>query len=552
MVIGIDRYQNDKYKNLNNAVLGCEHLINELTQNYGFELIVEPIYNESATQKNIIEKLSSLQFSIFKEDNLIIYFAGHGQINTHTNKGAWIPFDASDSAVDYIPNILIKDKIEDIDAKHIFLISDSCFSGTFLTRSVNNNFDISYEKLDSKKSRWYLASGGIETVSDGKPGQGSPFTNSLIEQLTNNRNKYITILELSNEVILKTGNIANQQPVYGEIKNGGHENGQMILVRTDINKNKSSITENKISNEDFNIHMKTYGYFLGQSKTLDTIENKFPQLRRDVLKVKTEWAITYSTSPENIVEKLRGILGDSWEKYEDMVTKHFEKYLKNDDISFEEAIEFLKEVSLRANGEIPSPILECLLANKTEYRIDPIKEFINNFRKTLKSNNNEKSTGFDFQVEIPLSWTVKEGKRPHVLWLTNNFDKTVLATFTVVSNPDIIQENWTREMLKEIADIKLNSEYIYEMIASEKINKISEKRIIIDGCHGIILEFEDEFKRIDYNATFYFKQYFITYKHFDLIVSFQIDKKYIDLNKAKEVYSQFFNLIMNSLIINKF
>jgi len=232
-VIGIDEYQNPNFPDLGNAVLDSKNVIKVLQERYGFELIQPAIFNEDATRENIIEQMNGLCTTIHKEDNLIIYFAGHGEKHSVTNKGYWVPHDANRSISDFVPNSTIKDFIEGIVAKHIFLISDSCFSGTFLMRTRSGIDERHYKKIDESKSRWVLTSGREELVSDGMPGKGSPFANALVKVLVENKNKFISSSEIINYVTKATGSIAKQQPIGAHIENIGHEGGQMVLTLDD-------------------------------------------------------------------------------------------------------------------------------------------------------------------------------------------------------------------------------------------------------------------------------------------------------------------------------
>ncbi|NWL03617.1 hypothetical protein DM790_22590 [Flavobacterium collinsii] len=187
LIIAIDKCQNLVWKPLNNAKLDAERFVKVVVELYGFELVQEPLFDGNATRKNIIEALNDLSSFLTSDDNVVIYFSGHGSIHPKTKKGFWIPYDAATSISEYIPNSTVMDHIEDIEAKHILLISDSCFAGTFLTHIRNESAH--YSKLASHKSRWLLASGREESVLDGQPGVGSPFAVALNEFLERNQSK---------------------------------------------------------------------------------------------------------------------------------------------------------------------------------------------------------------------------------------------------------------------------------------------------------------------------------------------------------------------------
>lgn len=227
LVIAIDKYQDNGFPILNNAKLDAERFVKATTELYGFQLVQEPLFDGNATRKNIIEALNHLSTFLTKDDNIIIYFAGHGSIHPKTRKGFWVPFDATKSISDYIPNSTVIDYIEGIEAKHVLLISDSCFAGTFLTQTRDDSSH--YSKLSSQNSRWLLASGREESVLDGQPGVGSPFAIALNEFLEKNQAKQFSVSELMVAVSKETGKNAKQQPILAHIEGVGHSGGQMVF-----------------------------------------------------------------------------------------------------------------------------------------------------------------------------------------------------------------------------------------------------------------------------------------------------------------------------------
>jgi len=204
--IAIDKYSDNLFDNLDNAVFDAERFLNVLLDRYEFKPIQEPLYNENATRRNIIDVLNNLSSSISTNDNLIIYYAGHGRVHPKTKKGFWIPYDGNkDSISNFISNSEIIECVEAIDAKHILLISDSCFSGTLLTKTRSVLDERYYLKLADKKSRYMFSSGRLESVSDGHPGEGSPFANALIKYLKDNEKKYFAFTEMATLVKKITG-----------------------------------------------------------------------------------------------------------------------------------------------------------------------------------------------------------------------------------------------------------------------------------------------------------------------------------------------------------
>ncbi len=231
--IGIDKYSTGAWPNLDNAVSDTKNIIKVLVDRYSFELYPDPLYDHNATKTNIYDAFNTLKHNLDPEDNLIIFFAGHGQMNPYTSRGYWVPHEGTLSLDTLIENSVIKDFIQDIKVEHIWLIADSCFSGTFLTKTRSANEERTYSLLDSSTSRWMLASGGEEKVSDGSIGKQSPFAQYLTRFLLGNKNIYTCVSEIVKYVSVMTKNNSKQTPRGAVIDNIGHESGEMVLALKD-------------------------------------------------------------------------------------------------------------------------------------------------------------------------------------------------------------------------------------------------------------------------------------------------------------------------------
>ncbi len=238
--IAIDQYRDKSFNLLNNAKFDAERLQNILIDKYGFDTIQDILVDKFATREGIIGALENLNGFLTANDNVIIYFAGHGKINPKTKIGFWIPYDATNSSThNYINNSTVIDCVKGFEAKHVLIISDSCFSGTFLSQSRGVDSNNYYSKLDTNHSRWLLSSGRDEIVSDGEPGLGSPFANSLIEFLDGNTNKVFSFSELAIKVTKDTSSLAKQQPIFAPLSFFPHEGGEMIFkLKLQIGKSK--------------------------------------------------------------------------------------------------------------------------------------------------------------------------------------------------------------------------------------------------------------------------------------------------------------------------
>jgi formylglycine-generating enzyme required for sulfatase activity len=224
-VVGIDDYKH--HNPLNNAVSDAKSLKKLLTEQYDFDAgnVVE-LFNADATQKSIMQKLRSYE-ALTPDDNLLFFYSGHGYYRG--GLGYLVPVDAEDEE-DFILNSSLRDRLSLIKAKHIALIFDACFSGSFVLSK-----DVLGERLAHKPSRWALAAGNIELVSDGIAGRNSPFTTAMLDVLTEFEDDEIGIqrlfIETRDKTILRG---ATQTPIGGSMKMEGNEGGEFVFHRKNL------------------------------------------------------------------------------------------------------------------------------------------------------------------------------------------------------------------------------------------------------------------------------------------------------------------------------
>lgn len=239
LVFGIDKYNTPAFPNLNNAVSDAQSLIKLLEERYNFQE-QQYLFDEQATTDNITNALVELK-NLCEEDNLIIFFSGHGTEDPDTNKGQLVPSNAEKRS-EYISFSAIKSEyLECVKAKHVLVIFDCCFSGNFITRT--RGISESSNKIYAKPSRYFLGSGGTEIVSDGKIGKTSPFMKYLFEFLEGNTEETFLATKLSVYIREYVGNNAKQQPVYQPIDIEGHENGEFVFILDDKYVKKEQLKE---------------------------------------------------------------------------------------------------------------------------------------------------------------------------------------------------------------------------------------------------------------------------------------------------------------------
>jgi hypothetical protein len=234
VVIGIDKYKG-KWPPLQNAVNDAKAIETTLKAKYKFDYF-HSLYNEQATRKAVIAELEWLAANAKENDNVFIYYSGHGEYKQEMNKGFWVPVDAlASTTADYISNNDIQTYITGIKSKHTLLVSDACFSGDiFRGNTISVPFEDSekyYKEVHGLASRQAMTSGGIEPVMDGGKNGHSVFAYYLLKSLNENQSKYYDIGQLYNQIKIPVVNNSEQTPKLSPVKDTGDEGGQFIFIK---------------------------------------------------------------------------------------------------------------------------------------------------------------------------------------------------------------------------------------------------------------------------------------------------------------------------------
>lgn len=180
----------DNYNDLINPLFDAKTIADELTRNYGYQTHLV----ENATLDEILRKLKRYaQLSYDKEDQLFIFFAGHGKYDDIFQEGYLVAKESKlqdEARTTFLSHSNLRTIVNNIPCEHIFLVMDVCFGGTFDPYLAAHRGDELYEEVAKTeyierkmqhKTRLYLTSGGKEYVPDGRPGEHSPFARKMLE-----------------------------------------------------------------------------------------------------------------------------------------------------------------------------------------------------------------------------------------------------------------------------------------------------------------------------------------------------------------------------------
>lgn len=206
LLIGINKYPAGKWEPLDNPVTDVEN-IRKAIERYGYDNPVI-LTDGKATTENIKKELAKLSSNAALEDDVFIFFAGHGERNLQTTKMELVPYDYNLGPDHVVTGDQIAEYIDGMAANHVLLALDSCFSGSIHNRLNAVTEDEEYMPIDGATSRYALTSGGEERVKDGS--KGSPFTNAFAD-----------CLNVNTESVLATTDV--HAYIYQELKNGRYK-----------------------------------------------------------------------------------------------------------------------------------------------------------------------------------------------------------------------------------------------------------------------------------------------------------------------------------------
>ena len=227
LLIGVSEYPDPEIMNLDQPVYDAEKLYNTLTTQYTFEKQNVKLL-KSPTREEIIAELDRLNRVITEDDNLLVFYAGHGYWDSQDEVGYWLPSDSKKAnTANWMRNTTIRDYLRTVKTKHTILIADACFSGgIFKTRKAFTDAPKSIQKLYEVPSRKAMTSGSLKEVPD-----RSVFLLYLDKRLNENTQPYISAEELFGSFKIAVLNNSPNVPQYGEIKDTGDEGGDFIFIK---------------------------------------------------------------------------------------------------------------------------------------------------------------------------------------------------------------------------------------------------------------------------------------------------------------------------------
>ena len=241
LLIGNQNYSS--IESLTTPLSDLERARKILEERYGFTVFTVSDGDNIA----IMKAINDLYEVVGEEDNLLLFYAGHG--NRLTTGGAeigyWLPANAEAPPRNtfWVANEFVTGHLSRIRAKRVLVVADSCYAGllstepSFLMVGDNgpqySNMEFLKFKL-GKRSRLLLSSGGDQPVLDEGGGQHSVFAKAFLDELEANDRLLPSpelFLRLRDQVAERAAALKFEQaPEFKTIKAAGHEVGDFFFV----------------------------------------------------------------------------------------------------------------------------------------------------------------------------------------------------------------------------------------------------------------------------------------------------------------------------------
>jgi uncharacterized protein len=239
LVIGNQNYQS--IESLQTPKYDATRAARILADKYGFTVQIL----EDANDITMLKAINDLNAVLKPEDNVLIYYAGHGARlrSGATENGYWLPVNADAPPKDtfWVPNEQITGHLGRLPARRVLVVADSCYAGLLSTDPgylfLNDKVTYSKEYIKyklPKRARLLLASGGDKPVLDEGSGGNSVFARAFLDELEANQG-ILPSPELFSRIRKRVEAAAAknkfvQTPEFKSIKGAGHEVGDFFFV----------------------------------------------------------------------------------------------------------------------------------------------------------------------------------------------------------------------------------------------------------------------------------------------------------------------------------
>ncbi|KJG10730.1 hypothetical protein C0W96_02095 [Photobacterium kishitanii] len=290
---------------------------------------------------------------------------------------------------------------------------------------------------------------------------------------------------------------------------------------------------------------QSYGFYVGQTHSLDVISNKYPSMASAADIARRKFSLAFGSSIDGMSAMMENFDVERWNQIKKRLDEQIEKNTNANQISKYQAQQFIAQVLERAKGNIDSPVIETYLMFKSGYQENPEREFIDGFRKKYSTNGDGKAKGIAFMMEMPKSWVAKEANRPNIVqkFISKNGKGSELFMILTLDTGQKITES-------DISEI-LNQEDMQSFLP-ENTTYLDSGKLTLENLPGYWIRYKMDASRVRTTGSMEIMAYNIF--HGKKLIQFQgqvitsINGTPIN-NGGISRYEELFDLMVNSFVL---
>ncbi len=289
---------------------------------------------------------------------------------------------------------------------------------------------------------------------------------------------------------------------------------------------------------------KGLGYYYSVELSLSAIRKQHPSLALQAQKNMLDFRIAHGPSVKVIESILENDMNIKFPDFKLDLIETIKGNYNPELITYYDAENYLLNFEgkyIYGNDVVNEDFVKILLRNNPEFKITPILEFTSGYKQKYNSNQSEKTKCLSFSIELPKSWTHRNGNRPNILALYKSFDSKCIFTFQVrnlkdvlnvekFSLSDFLSENFARQVIDEL-ELENTKDFNYKNIT------IDGQRAIECSANGIMRSGDNEF---NFHTVNYVSIYNDCLMYFSFFIKNEEQTKY---------YKLLSEMIVNSIII---
>ncbi len=177
LIIGNDHYE--KLPPLETAINDARSVAEVLENRYRFKVTLV----EDASRSDLLEAIRELETRLSARDNLLVYYAGHGDLLAQ--REYWQPIDADprDPTNWVSTEHDISARLDELPVRHLLIVADSCYAGSVGRLDAT---DGAIDELVRRQSRLLMTSGSNSPIVDDSGGRHSIFARVMLDTLRSN------------------------------------------------------------------------------------------------------------------------------------------------------------------------------------------------------------------------------------------------------------------------------------------------------------------------------------------------------------------------------